>query len=167
MHAWTKKRTHTDAQHPFKTNQRGLTAVLDWFFQLPFFHLTHAHTSKDSQIRASCSCMHAPNKIGNTNCILKGESIQYLISSLDWQRPLTKTSHFYRLCPKRPGSYYSSAERVAQSIKFLLVERSGCVKPVHTQWVRAWQAVETWELCEGHSEEWRPPPHPSQPFITP
>lgn len=104
--------------------------------------------------------MHASEKIGNRKCILKGESIQYFISSPDWQRPLTKTSHFYRLCPKRPGSYYSSAERAAQSIKFLLVERSGCVKPVHTQRVRARQAVETWELCEGHGEDRRTRPAP-------
>lgn len=155
MHVGTGMRACTDAQHPFKNNQRGLTAASDRFSQLALSRCTLTH--KDSQNRIASSCMRAPKKNGNTNCILKGESIQYLISSQDWQRPLTKTGHFYRLWPKRPGSYYSSTERAAQSIKFLLAEDSGCVKPVHTQRVRARQAVETWEPCEGHGEDRQPP----------
>lgn len=53
-----RSHTHTDAQHPFKNNQRGLTVVSHRFFQLAIPHV-HAHT-KTHRTAQRPSCMHVP-----------------------------------------------------------------------------------------------------------
>lgn len=133
LHKQTRGEENTHTRTPFlqKQSKRISCSVKPALAAILFFpsytlctYCPHACAPSNSQ--------HRPH--------LKRWSIKYLIFCQDWQRPLTKTSHFYRLCPKGPGSYYSSTEWLARSINFLLVGCSRCVKPVHTQ--RVWERRE-------------------------
>lgn len=133
-------------------NQRGFTAVSNLLFPHPFFS-----PERSTHTYMYTYCRHACTHTWTTNCILKRWSIKYLIFHQCWQRPLSKTSHFYwPRAKKGPGGYYSSTEQLAQSIDFLLLDCSLSVKPAHTVRVRE-MGRETWELYEGQERTIEPP----------
>lgn len=154
----TLANTHTHTSLPERRvwdNQRGFTAVSNLLFPHPFLFISWAfYTHIHVHLLSSCMRTHLDYELH-----LKKRSIKYLI----FHQMLTKASHqdkslLLTTVQKGPGSYYSSAERLAQSIDFLLLDCSLSVKPAHTHTVGVREmGRETWELYEGQQRTIEPP----------